>query len=131
MTSSSWFLPDTHAVVWHFLNDERLSERARAILRGAESGDFGLLIPTIVLAETQLLYERKLPEIPMSRILQRFEELQTVLVVPFDSDVFKEFSRLPSTLDIHDRVIAATANHFGAGLITRDAVLARVVETIW
>ena len=79
----------------------------------------------------QLLYERKLPEIPMSRVLQRFDELETVLIVPFDLDVFRQFMRLPATLDIHDRVIAATARHFGADLITRDTALTAIMETVW
>ena len=90
-----------------------------------------MVVPTIVLSELQSLYEKKMPHIPMERILRRFTELSTVVIAPFDMEVFREFRTLPSHIEMHDRMIAATAKLFGAGLISRDRVIAGYMEAIW
>jgi PIN domain nuclease of toxin-antitoxin system len=132
MTSLSWYVPDSHSVVWHFTGDARLSERARQLLRSAEMGLTGLIVPTIVLAELQTLYERRMPRMPLATILERLNDLSNVIVAPFDADVFATFRRLPGEIEIHDRIIAATAQHFGVPLISRDRVLqGQIPGTIW
>lgn len=62
-----------------------------------------------------------------------FETGSTITVAPFDQRILLICERLPENLDIHDRVIAATALMYQCPLITRDERLRelRVIETIW
>jgi len=131
MTSLSWYVPDSHCIAWHFVRDGRLTERASQLMRGAELGLNGLIVPTIVMAELQLLYERRLPNLPLEQIIRRLDELPEVLIVPFDMEIYGAFRQLPGDIDIHDRIIAATAIHFGVPLVTRDRRLQQLPGGIW
>jgi PIN domain nuclease of toxin-antitoxin system len=132
MTSLSWYVPDSHSLLWHFSQDPKLSARARDLLRGVELGRNGLIVPTIALAELQTLYERRLPQMLLAAILARLNELSNVIVVPFDADIFATLRNLPQEIEIHDRIFAATAQHFAVPLITVDKTLReRIPQMIW
>ncbi len=124
-------MPDTHALVWYFRDDPKLSARAAGIIEAAERGEYRLLVPTIVLAELTTLSERKMPELSMREVLRKLEGMATVTIVPFDYRVFKEMVLFPAALELHDRIIAGTARHFGAALLTRDPTLSAVAEVVW
>src|SRR5262245_53932861 len=104
---SEVFIADTHALVWYFVRDRKLSQAGQKSLRDVEHGDLNLVVPTIVLAEMQTLAERKMPNIPMSAIVALFESRPNITIAPFDFAHFKEFASLPSSLEMHDRIIAA------------------------
>lgn len=131
MTASRTFVADAHAVVWDFLSDGRLSVRAKEILRSAERGEVTLVIPTIVLAEIQRISERRITSVSVPQILLRFGRIPNLVIAPFNFETFQEMARLSPELELHDRIIAATARVYGATLITRDATLTTLVETVW
>jgi predicted nucleic acid-binding protein len=125
------FLPDSHSIVWDFLRDPQLSERARDIFRLAERGGATLVIPTIVLAEVHRISERRIRNVSTDAVLRWVAGIPSLDVAPFDFDVFTEMRRQPIELSLHDRIIAATARVYGATLISRDRQLGSVVETVW
>ncbi len=90
-----------------------------------------MIVPTIVLAELMTISERKRPDISMTAVLERIDHLPTFSVAPLDLTVIHEMLRLPASLELHDRAIAATARAYGSRLITRDPALAQVVEVVW
>lgn len=134
MTSSGspdTYVPDTHAIVWDFLRDARLSQRARGILRRADRGEVALVVPTIVLAEIHRISERRITAVSTDEVLRWMETVPRLMVAPFDSDVFQAMRLQPPELELHDRIIAATARLYGATVISRDRQLGGIVETVW
>ncbi|MBI5527933.1 MAG: type II toxin-antitoxin system VapC family toxin [Deltaproteobacteria bacterium] len=124
---------DTHAIVWYFTGDPRLPETAHRLLEDAERGDGQVLVPTIVLAESAHIAQRKKAPVPIEKVVSVLREENGFAVVPFDFEIFSTVLRLPAEWELHDRIIAATAKYYRAALLTKDRVLrdARDLETIW
>jgi len=122
---------DTHAILWRFRDDPRLPTTAHDVFDAVERNELRLLVPTIVLAELITLGERRMPDLDFDAMFDRFSGMESVTFVPFDLAVFKEMLKLPGSLEIHDRVIAATAQLYGSVVMTRDRELQNAVRTIW
>lgn len=90
-----------------------------------------MLIPTIVLAELLYLSERKNVPVNIADIVDRLNEGAGFAVVPFDLSVFEIMLQLPRSLEIHDRVIAATGKAYMAKIITKDEEIKAIAETVW
>ena len=134
MTSSGSpdaYVPDTHVIVWDFLRDPRLSQRARDILRQDDRGEVALVVPTIVLAEIHRISERRIARVATDEVLRWLGTVPRLVVAPFDLDVFHAMRLQSRSLELHDRIIAATARLYGATLISRDRQLGGIVETVW
>jgi predicted nucleic acid-binding protein len=111
--------------------DRRLSSRAERALRDAGTTlETDVIIPVIVLAEAATIIERRKVDLDMNALLEAIDQ-EPYHVVPLDVHTFREMLKLPSALELHDRVIAATARLYGAKVVTRDAELTSAVDTIW
>ena len=94
------------------------------------------LMPSISLIEFIYLVEKGRPP---GLALARFREAlaspnSSIKVAPLDSDVALAVQAIPATLvpDMPDRIIAATALHLDALLVTRDRrIRAAGMKTIW
>jgi PIN domain nuclease of toxin-antitoxin system len=128
-----YYVVDAHALAWFIADDPRLSEKAFELLEQAENAELQVLIPVIVLAEITYIAQRKRVKITIDELLQRIEQGDGFSIVPFDMIVFRKMLQLPSDWEIHDRIIAATAQYYQAKLITNDEVLTESnhVETVW
>jgi len=122
---------DTHAILWRFRDDSRLPASAHEVFDAVERNEVRLLVPTIVLAELKTLGERRMPDLNFDAMFARFTGMESVTFVPFDLAVFMEMQKLPARLEIHDRVIAATAQLYRSVVMTRDQQLQSAVRTIW
>ena len=132
MTSETQrLLADTHALVWHFAESPRLSGRARELLQMADRAEAELIVPAIVIAEAIIVCERKSPGLSVDHMLARLSSMPNAVIVPLDLTVLVEALRLPPTLEMHDRIIAATAKIFSATFISRDRQLSALVDTVW
>lgn len=127
------YVADTHSLVWFIAEDKRLSERAKRLLERAEDAQVQILIPTVVLAEITYIAQKKRVEVTIHDVLKLIEQKGGFVVVPFDLLIFQTMLQLPSELEIHDRIIGATARHHKAILITKDAALhnSGQVKTAW
>ena len=69
----------------------------------------------------------------MSQTLTRSEKYENFEIAPLDVDIFKTADNITEDLEMHDRLIVATALYLGASLITRDESVrkAKIVKTIW
>jgi PIN domain nuclease of toxin-antitoxin system len=130
-TAPNTYVIDTHALVWYLTDDAKLSEEAASIIEKSERGDPTVVIPTIVLAELLTIVEKKRVPLAMTTVLDWMIAGRGVVVFPFDLMIFAELLRFREGLDLHDRIIAATASRFRAPVITRDPALIRVVPTLW
>lgn len=125
------FVVDAHSLAWFITQSPRLSKQAAEALRRAERAEVEVLIPTIVLAELLYIAERKKVPVSLTELLKQIRSGGGFRVVPFDLPVFEGMGKLPKTLEIHDRIIAATAEVYGAKVISKDEQIKRVVTTIW
>ncbi len=127
------YVVDTHALVWFLANDSRLSLTAKEILQAAERSEAEALVPTIVLAELVHIAERHKAQVSAPEVLKTIHDMEGFLVVPLDLPIVRRMPALPSSWDIHDRIIASTALHYAARLLTRDKELhaASQLEAVW
>lgn len=119
------YLADTHALVWFITENPRLPLKAKQILIQAEAGEVEVLVSTIVLAELIYITKRKNIPVSVDEVLNKINKGSGFIIVPFDFGVFQTMLTLPNTWEIHDRIIAATANYYQAILITKDEVLSK------
>jgi len=127
------YVVDTHSLVWFLERNPRLGSHARDALRDPAAE---LVIPTIVLAEVAFLYARQRIAIDLPGVLAHIASAPNCAIYPLDEAVVE---RLPTTLDIHDAVIVATAivlrDALGrrTALITKDTAIeaSGLVEVVW
>lgn len=127
------YVVDTHSLIWFITENHTLSKRASQILEEGEKAEVEVLIPTIVLAEITYIAQKKKVKITVNEVLERIQEGDGFMVVPFDFPIFQIVLKLPEDWEIHDRIIAATARYYGAQLITKDKSLRKSgkIETVW
>jgi PIN domain nuclease of toxin-antitoxin system len=123
---------DTHAALWFFENDNRLSAAATGALESAEQ----ILLPSMCLIEIIYLVEKgRLHAAVLPRLLTELRNSATTLqLVPLDLGVVLAMQDTPrlEVPDLPDRVIAATAWHYCVPLVTRDGKLrSSGIATIW
>lgn len=127
------FVTDTHPLVWFLEASSRLSPAALAALRDPTAR---LVIPTVVLAEITFLHAKRRITVDVPHVLAHISAAANCTVYPLDETVV---THLPTTLDIHDAIIVATALVFRdvlgevTTLITRDAQIqaSGLVQVLW
>ena len=124
---------DTHALVWHLTDSERLGRNAGALLCNPASR---VVIPTIVMAELKYLHHRGRVPLSYAEVMASIESDERCMLFPLTEPVL---ALLPVELEIHDAVICATAlllHEAGAdavGVLTCDRQIAGsgIVRSVW
>ena len=133
----SQYVSDTHALIWHLTDDERLPPTCRNLFVGADRCDAQIWIPAIVIVEVIYLVEKaRVPQGLVERMLSAIDSPRSgYSLAALDGKVARTLMQIPrdSSPDMPDRIIAATALAIGAPLLTKDAKLQNVpgVTTIW
>ena len=127
---------DTHAVIWYLFADARLSQNAQAAMEGAAASGDQIAFSSIALAEIVYLAERgRISALALDLLLNTMDSRSSVLVeIPFDRSIARALARVTreQVPDLPDRIIAATAQHLGLPLISRDRkIRLSNIETIW
>lgn len=112
-------LLDTHALFWFLSADKKLSEKARSTVEGA----IKLFIPTIVLLELLYLVRKAEGEEKFRAIYRQLKRDPQFTITSLDIAVVEEVIKLPAKLDIHDRIIVATARLLKVPVISKDPVI--------
>lgn len=97
------YVLDTHAVVWFLEGSSRLGAAAKVAM---SSPNADLVIPTIVLVEAGFLYSKKRTSVDVSAVQHALVAAANCLAYPLDELVV---SMIPTSLNIHDAIIVATA----------------------
>lgn len=127
---------DTHALLWYFYNDPRLSQTVQTHLDAEILAGNDVAVSSVTLVEIIYLVEKN--KIP----LNAFQEVTALLVsgqsgfveVPLDRVVAIAMHQVARTAvpDMPDRIIAATALSLNVPLISRDAkIQVSGIQTIW
>jgi PIN domain nuclease of toxin-antitoxin system len=126
------YVCDTHSIVWYFTEDPRLSEAALKAFD--ETMTEGLIIvPSIVLAEIMFISRKGRITLTFEESLRKIEECENIQIASLDVEILRIADKIQGDMEIHDRLIVATALHFGATLISRDRLIrdAQVCPTLW
>lgn len=127
------YVTDTHPLVWFLDGSPRLSQTARDALRDPTAQ---VVIPGIVLAEIKFLHGRGRIRVDLPTLMAHAAASSNVRIHPLDANVA---DRLPTSLNIHDGLIIATAltlrDVLGetVAVITKDAEMTAsgLVPAIW
>jgi len=125
---------DTNALIYDALRPARLTRAARmAIERGQVAG--ALAISDITLWEVAMLIQRDRvrPGAPAAEFLETVLAARSIRVLPITPEIAVLAQAPGPNLDPADRIIAATAIHHRAPLVTSDSRLHDLpgLETIW
>ena len=127
------YVADTHSLIWFLTNSKKLSIKAKEIFLKAERGETIIIIPTISLME--LLYICKKKEITheFKDILSKLKRGLNYMVWDLNLEVVLKCTDLKKVVEMHDRIIVATAKIIKGKIITKDHNIeeANYVETVW
>jgi PIN domain nuclease of toxin-antitoxin system len=127
------FVTDTHALIWWCTDSPRISPRVVEIFEGCESGQNIIFIPSIVLAETLSIFEKKRITFDFRRLLKRIEDCENFVIIPLDYPILQKMIDLKDIIELHDKIIVATAKYLNVSLITKDSTLEKIpyIRTAW
>jgi PIN domain nuclease of toxin-antitoxin system len=132
------YVADTHALIWHFTKDAKLSREAAVIFSEADQGNTVIHASAMSLIEIVYLGEKGRVSRELCdeafRLLKPAKDA-SYRVLPIDHAVASAISEIPRAAvpEMADRVIAATAYHLGLPLITKDQRLHdwRGIRIVW
>jgi PIN domain nuclease of toxin-antitoxin system len=132
------YVTDTHALIWHFTRDGRLSDEASQHFSAADRGDAVIYVSAMTLIEIVYLGEKaRVSSDLCNEVIQRLKPAKdtSYRIVPIDHGVSTAVAAVPriAVPEMADRVIAATAHHLGLPLITKDRRLRdwKGIISIW
>jgi len=126
------YITDTHSLVWYFTDDSRLSSKALQAFQSSEEKGI-IFVPAVVLAETMFIARKGRITLSFEDTLNRIEESENFEIVPLNAEILRTADKIETDLEMHDRLIVATALWHNASLITKDETLRElgIVSTIW
>ena len=133
---SRW-VTDTHGLLWHLYNANKLSAQVKEIFAGADNDEHQIVIPAIVLVETVYLAERgRIVADAVHHVLRLLQAgADNYMVAALDIGVALALTKVDASVvpDMPDRVIAATALHLDLPLLTRDTKIQMLgnVRMVW
>jgi PIN domain nuclease of toxin-antitoxin system len=126
---------DTQAVIWYLSGSPELSLTARTLIQNAERNREDVYISAITLVEIVYPCEKgKLPLAALQRLEDALADSAATRVAPLDTFVALAVQKIKRSdvPDMPDRIIAATAIHLKADLVTRDGRLRSAgIRTVW
>lgn len=71
--------------------------------------------------------------ITFDETIRKIEENDNFDIVPLDTEILKEANKIELSMEMHDKLIIATALYFTATVITRDKEIKEsgLCKTIW
>ena len=126
------YVADAHAIIWYFIDDSRLSQNARQAFEQTITTGV-IIIPTIVLAEIMYISQKGRISMTFEETLSHIEMYENFHIAALELDILKIAASISADLEMHDKLIVATALYFDAHLITKDEQITRseVVNTVW
>ncbi|MBM3211215.1 type II toxin-antitoxin system VapC family toxin [Candidatus Poribacteria bacterium] len=123
---------DAHTLIWylHKNSNERLASNALKIIKETEASGI-IYVSTITLMEIVRILEKRLYPVSFDTVLEQVEENEAYKIVPLTTKIVKAVRGFQS-VDLHDRVIMATAIITGSILVSKDKeIRASGLKIIW
>ena len=126
------YATDTHSLVWYLTEDPLLSKKA---LKAFESTirEGIIIVPAVVLAEVMFISKKGKVTLTFEETLEKIEKYENFYIAPLDLDILKVADKIELGMEMHDKLIVATALYFGTTLITKDKLIREsgIVSTTW
>lgn len=92
-----------------------------------------IIIPAIVLAEVMFIAKKGKIILTFEETLKRIETWENFDIAPLDIEVLRVADKIEVDLEMHDKLIVATALYYKATLITKDRRIkgCGLCSTIW
>lgn len=118
---------DSHALFWFLSENPKLSKKAKNLIQQSSK----IIIPSIVLMEILYLLEKSNLSFRFVELLSELK-LKKYLIYPLDLSIISQTLSVDSGLEMHDRIIVATAKIFDAFLVSKDAEIRDYyLKTVW
>lgn len=119
---------DTHTLFWFLVADKRLSRTAKNTIEEGKA----IVIPTIVLLELLYLFQKKKQTDVFSLAFEKFKNDIKYIFASLDLATVEEVLKVHLPLEIHDRIVVATAQMLKLPIVTKDRAIRKTYkETIW
>jgi len=131
-TLTAEYVTDTIGLVL-YLEKRQLKSDTRQIFQKAEIEEATIFIPAMVLAEILYLSQKGRIQTSLSTVSRLLQKHPNFKEYPMTFDVIRAAEKITDIPELHDRLIAATANLLGIALITNDLKIeaSAFVNTIW
>ena len=112
--------------------DEEFELWSNQLMKEFENGETNIIISAIVAAEFIYIAEKKNAVPDGFKSLTDLLETKNAFFYPLDYEIILKLKEVP-LLEIHDRIIVATALANNCSLVTKDKRIKelKIVETIW
>jgi predicted nucleic acid-binding protein len=131
-TPASEFVTDAMGLVLR-IEQRKLGPTAKSIFEAAESGKASVHIPALVFAEILYLSEKKRISISLYTVADYLKRYPKYKEYPMSFAVVQSAARITDIPELHDRLIAGTAQLLNLDLITNDPTIqaSTFVRTVW
>lgn len=118
---------DSHALFWFLSDNSKLSRKARSAIEEASA----IVVPSIVVMEILYILEKYQLSFKFVDFLSELKN-RTYNVYPLDLNVITQTLFISDRLEMHDRIIVATAQILNAPLATKDKEITRIYpHVVW
>ena len=127
------FVSDTHALLWWFTDSPRISSKVSEIFEKCEKGENIIFIPTIVIAESLSIFEKKRISFNFKNLFKKIDTSDNFVLIALDYHILRRMVALKEITELHDKIIVSTAKYLKVPLITKDKTLQNFhsIKTIW
>lgn len=125
------YVVDTHALIWYFTGDKRLSQKVKSVIQAAERGEGEIIVPVIVLLEAIDIQEKKKISFNIIKLFDFIDSRESFQVVGLSFEHVKAIIKIGKGLDLHDRVVVMTGKMFGGVILTKDSQIKQFTEVVW
>jgi len=127
------FVTDTHALLWWFTDNQKMSQKASSIFENCEKGETVIFVPSIVIAEALSIFDKKRVPFNFRRLFKNINESENFFLVALDYPILQKMVALKNIPELHDKIIVSTAKYLNLPLITKDEILQNlsIIKTIW
>ena len=127
------FVTDTHALLWWFTSNPKISTAVSEIFEKCENGENIIFVPSIVIAEALSIFDKKRVSFDFKNLFKKINDSDNFRLIALDYPVLKKMVSLKDISELHDKIIVATAKYLNLPIITKDETLQNfaTVETIW
>ncbi|MBI4359672.1 MAG: PIN domain-containing protein [Candidatus Jacksonbacteria bacterium] len=125
------YVVDTHTLLWYVTSDKQLSSRVEKILDEAHHKVNSIIIlPSIVLMEAIDVLEKGKVSYRIDEFLNAMQNGGQYELAPISWGIIEEYRKIDTVLEIHDRLIVATALQWNARILTKDAEISKFYPQI-
>lgn len=129
----NYYVADTHALYWYFINSPQLSKRASAVFDEADNGQALIYIPAIAVAELYYLNKKYGFPLAIPAIIAHLRQSAQFELLPFEAVDVLEFDAHAAVPEMHDRIITGVAARLNVPCLTCDGqiVKSQLVNVVW